>query len=135
MESVEKKVIQIKQNLLRILELKKKMIDCEISWVQIVKLLNLTQYETFKFKNGELPKAEKEALKILEKTSKNIIERDMKYNLFSKTLLEKGITATEFSKKIGVDIDKINRILREIPVNRDYETEKKIEEEIGQKIF
>ena len=69
MESVEKKVIQIKQNLLRILELKKKMIDCEISWVQMVKLLNLTQYETFKFKNGELPKAEKEALKILEKTS------------------------------------------------------------------
>ena len=135
MESVEKKVIQIKQNLLRILELKKKMIDCEISWVQMVKLLNLTQYETFKFKNGELPKAEKEALKILEKTSKNIIERDMKYKLFSKTLLEKGITATEFSKRIGVDIDKINRILREIPVNRDYEVEKKIEEEIGQKIF
>ena len=59
----------------------------------------------------------------------------MKYKLFSKTLLEKGITATEFSKRIGVDIDKINRILREIPVNRDYEAEKKIEEEIGQKIF
>jgi hypothetical protein len=50
-------------------------------------------------------------------------------------LLEKGITATQFSKDVGVDIDKIHRILREIPVNRDYEIENKIEQAIGAKIF
>ena len=71
----------------------------------------------------------------MENTPKNIVERDSKYKLFSKFLLEKGITATGFAKKIGVDIDKIHRILREIPVNRDYEIENKIEKEIGVKIF
>ena len=55
--------------------------------------------------------------------------------LFNKFLLEKGITATQFSKDVGVDIDKIHRILREIPVNRDYEIENKIEQAIGAKIF
>ena len=115
MESVEKKVVEIRKNLLRIMELKKKMIDCEISWLQMIKMLELTQYEAIKFKNGELPEAEKRALKILENTPKNIIERD--------------------NKKLGVDIDKIHRILREIPVNRDYEVENKIEKEMGVKIF
>ena len=55
--------------------------------------------------------------------------------IFSKFVLEKGITATGFAKKLGVDIDKIHRILREIPVNRDYEIENKIEKEMGVKIF
>lgn len=135
MESVEKKVVEIRKNLLRIMDLKKKMIDCEVSWLQMIRMLELTQYEAIKFKNGELSEAEKRALKILENTPKNIIERDSKYKLFSKFLLEKGITATGFAKKLGVDIDKIHRILREIPVNRDYEIENKIEKEMGVKIF
>ena len=135
MESVEKKVVEIRKNLLRIMDLKKKMIDCEVSWLQMIRMLELTQYEAIKFKNGELHEAEKWALKILENTPKNIIERDSKYKLFNKFLLEKGITATGFAKKLGVDIDKIHRILREIPVNRDYEIENKIEKEMGVKIF
>ena len=74
-------------------------------------------------------------MKILKKTPENIKNRDKKFKYFNKFLLEKGITATQFSKKVGVDIDKIHRILREIPVNRDYEAEKRIEEAIGEKIF
>ena len=83
----------------------------------------------------ELPKLEQEALKILKKTPENIKNRDKKFKFFNKFLLEKGITATQFSKDVGVDIDKIHRILREIPVNRDYEIENKIEQAIGAKIF
>ena len=59
MESVEKKVVEIRKNLLRIMDLKKKMIDCEVSWLQMIRMLELTQYEAIKFKNGELPEAEK----------------------------------------------------------------------------
>ena len=111
------------------------MVDCEISWLQMIKALKLTQYEALKFKNGELPDLEQEALEILKKTPENIKNRDKKFKFFNKFLLEKGITATQFSKNVGVDIDKIHRILREIPVNRDLEAEKKIEEAIGEKIF
>lgn len=135
MEAVEKRVTQIRNNLLRILDLRKEMVDCEISWLQMIKALKLTQYEALKFKNGELPDLEQEALEILKKTPENIKNRDKKFKFFNKFLLEKGITATQFSKKVGVDIDKIHRILREIPVNRDYEAEKRIEEAIGEKIF
>lgn len=135
MEAVEKRVTQIRNNLLRILDLRKEMVDCEISWLQMIKALKLTQYEALKFKNGELPDLEQEALEILKKTPENIKNRDKKFKYFNKFLLEKGITATQFSKNVGVDIDKIHRILREIPVNRDLEAEKKIEEAIGEKIF
>lgn len=135
MEAVEKRVTQIRNNLLRILDLRKEMVDCEISWLQMIKALKLTQYEALKFKNGELPDLEQEALEILKKTPENIKNRDKKFKFFNKFLLEKGITATQFSKNVGVDIDKIHRILREIPVNRDYEAEKRIEEAIGEKIF
>nr|DAP13804.1 MAG TPA: Stage III sporulation protein D [Caudoviricetes sp.] len=135
MEAVEKRVTQIRNNLLRILDLRKEMVDCEISWLQMIKALKLTQYEALKFKNGELPDLEQEALEILKKTPENIKNRDKKFKFFNKFLLEKGITATQFSKNVGVDIDKIHRILREIPVNRDLEAEKKIEEAIGEKIF
>lgn len=135
MEAVEKRVTQIRNNLLRILDLRKEMVDCEISWLQMIKALKLTQYEALKFKNGELPDLEQEALEILKKTPENIKNRDKKFKFFNKFLLEKGITATQFSKNVGVDIDKIHRILREIPVNRDLEAEKRIEEAIGEKIF
>lgn len=135
MEAVEKRVTQIRNNLLRILDLRKEMVDCEISWLQMIKALKLTQYEALKFKNGELPDLEQEALEILKKTPENIKNRDKKFKFFNKFLLEKGITATQFSKDVGVDIDKIHRILREIPVNRDLEAEKRIEEAIGEKIF
>ena len=135
MEAVEKRVTQIRNNLLRILDLRKEMVDCEISWLQMIKALKVTQYEALKFKNGELPDLEQEALEILKKTPENIKNRDKKFKFFNKFLLEKGITATQFSKNVGVDIDKIHRILREIPVNRDLEAEKKIEEAIGEKIF
>lgn len=135
MEAVEKKVTQIRDNLVRILNLRKEMVDCEISWLQMIRTLKLSQYEALKFKNGELPKLEQEALKILKKTPENIKNRDKKFKFFNKFLLEKGITATQFSKDVGVDIDKIHRILREIPVNRDYEIENKIEQAIGAKIF
>ena len=74
-------------------------------------------------------------MEILKKTPENIKNRDKKFKYFNKFLLEKGITATQFSKDVGVDIDKIHRILREIPVNRDLEAEKRIEEAIGEKIF
>ena len=135
MEAVEKRVTQIRNNLLRILNLRKEMVDCEISWLQMIKALKLSQYEALKFKNGELPDLEQEALEILKKTPENIKNRDKKFKYFNKFLLEKGITATQFSKNVGVDIDKIHRILREIPVNRDLEAEKRIEEAIGEKIF
>ena len=135
MEAVEKRVTQIRNNLLRILDLRKEMVDCEISWLQMIKALKLTQYEALKFKNGELPELEQEALKILKKIPENIKNRDKKLKFFNKFLLEKGITETQFSKDVGVDIDKIHRILREIPVNRDLEAEKRIEEAIGEKIF
>ena len=135
MEAVEKRVTQIRNNLLRILNLRKEMVDCEISWLQMIKALKLSQYEALKFKNGELPDLEQEALEILKKTPENIKNRDKKFKYFNKFLLEKGITATQFSKDVGVDIDKIHRILREIPINRDLEAEKRIEEAIGEKIF
>ena len=91
MESVEKKVVEIRKNLLRIMDLKKKMIDCEVSWLQMIRMLELTQYEAIKFKNRELPEAEKRALKILENTPKNIIERDNKYLMLHRVKKENGL--------------------------------------------
>lgn len=45
MEAVEKKVTQIRDNLVRILNLRKEMVDCEISWLQMIRTLKLSQYE------------------------------------------------------------------------------------------
>ena len=41
MEAVEKKVTQIRDNLVRILNLRKEMVDCEISWLQMIRTLKL----------------------------------------------------------------------------------------------
>ena len=84
MEAVEKKVTQIRDNLVRILNLRKEMVDCEISWLQMIRTLKLSQYEALKFKNGELPELEQEALKILKKTPENIKNRHIQISLSGK---------------------------------------------------
>ena len=99
MEAVEKRVTQIRDNLVRILNLRKEMVDCEISWLQMIKALKLSQYEALKFKNGELPELEQEALKILKKTPENIKIEIKKFKFFNKIFVRKRNNSNTIFKK------------------------------------
>ena len=51
---IEQKVEQYREKLIRITEIKKNLIDAEISLQKVMQELNLSQYEFKKLLNGEL---------------------------------------------------------------------------------
>lgn len=135
MKHIDKKVEEYRDNLIRITQIKKQMIDCEISWLAVREGLKLSQYDFQKLKSGELKEREKEILKMIELTPAYIINRDQKVKTFQKLLLEKGMTLKEFSEKNNLDTNKIYRALREMTVEKDIETERIIERALGVKVF
>ena len=56
---VEKKTEKFKENITRITELKKRLIEAEISLLDIKRMLNLSYYDWKKFLSGELRKKER----------------------------------------------------------------------------
>lgn len=135
MSELEKKVERYRENLLRMLELKKGLIDAEISLVSLKLSLNLSAYEWKKLVNGQLEEREGEVWELIKNTPAHIKNRDKVYKHFQKTLLEKDIKISEIAEALDIDINKIIRIVKRLNINRDIETEKKIENFLGVKVF
>lgn len=135
MSEIERKVEEYRANLLRINEMKKGLIDAEISFVSVKDTLNLNVYEWRKLFKGELPSKEKEVWELINNTPEHILKRDKAYKGFQKVLIDKGITARQVSESLGIEINKVYRILRKINVNRDRELETKVEQYLGVKVF
>ncbi|WP_294726138.1 hypothetical protein [uncultured Fusobacterium sp.] len=135
MSELEKKVERYRENLLRMLELKKGLIDAEISLVSLKLSLNLSAYEWKKLVNGQLEEREGEVWELIKNTPVHIKNRDKIYKHFQKTLLEKDIKISEIAEALDIDINKIIRIVKRLNINRDIETEKKIENFLGVKVF
>lgn len=135
MSGIEEKVKRYRENLLRITELKKGLIDAEISLVSLRTILNLSLYEWKKLIEGELEEREVEVWKVINNTPKHIRNRDVIYKNFQKILLEKNIKVSEIAEALNIDINKIIRIVKRLNINRDIETEKRIEKFLGVKVF
>ena len=135
MSELERKVERYRENLLRMLELKKGLIDAEISLVSLKLSLNLSAYEWKKLVNGQLEEREGEVWELIKNTPAHIKNRDKVYKHFQKTLLEKDIKISEIAEALDIDINKIIRIVKRLNINRDIETEKKIENFLRVKVF
>lgn len=135
MVAVERKVEQFRQKLIRINNIKKQLIDCEMSWIKIVEALNLSQYEYRKLMAGDLEEREAEVMALIEKTPEYIKKRDKVAKSFQKILLDKEITVKEFCKKNKLDVNRLYRVLRGLDAERDIKTEKAIEKALDTKIF
>ena len=97
--------------------------------------LNLSLYDWKKLVNGELKEREPEVWELINKTPDYIKNRDKEYKKFQKILLEKDTRLSDLAEALDIDINKIIRIVKRLNVNRDVETEKKIEEFLGVKVF
>lgn len=135
MSELEKRVEAYRDNLFRMTELKKGLIDAEMTLVSLKRALNLSLYDWKKLVNGELKERESEVWELINKTPDYIKNRDKEYKKFQKILLEKDTRLSELAEALDIDINKIIRIVKRLNVNRDVETEKKIEEFLGVKVF
>lgn len=135
MKALDKKVEEYRKKQLRLNDLKKKLIDAEISWITIVEVLKLSQYEFQKLKVGDLQEREKEVLELIKKTPKHILERDKGVKNFRKLMVDRGSSIKKFCEINKVDYSRLSRTLRGINANRDYEIEKQVEKALGRKVF
>ena len=135
MSELEKKVEKYRDNLFRMTELRKGLIDAEISLVSLRTALKLNLYDWKKLINGELEEREKDVWELINKTPEHIKNRDKVYKHFQKILLEKDIKISEIADALDIDINKIIRVVKRLNINRDIETEKKIEEFLKVKVF
>lgn len=135
MSELERKVERYRENLLRMLELKKGLIDAEISFNKLKISLDINSYEWEKLLNGQLEEREGEVWELIKNTPAYIKNRDKVYKQFKKILLEKDIKTSEIAEALDIDINKIIRIVKRLNINRDIETEKKIENFLGVKVF
>lgn len=135
MSELEKRVEAYRDNLFRMTELKKGLIDAEMTLASLKRALNLSLYDWKKLVNGELKERESEVWELINKTPDYIKNRDKEYKKFQKILLEKDTRLSDLAEALDIDINKIIRIVKRLNVNRDVETEKKIEEFLGVKLF
>lgn len=135
MSELEKRVEAYRDNLFRMTELKKGLIDAEMTLASLKRALNLSLYDWKKLVNGELKEREAEVWELINKTPDYIKNRDKEYKKFQKILLEKDTRLSDLAEALDIDINKIIRIVKRLNVNRDVETEKKIEEFLGVKVF
>ena len=82
MSELEKKVERYRDNLLRMTELRKGLIDAEISLVSLRTALNLSSYDWKKLVNGELEEREPDVWELIDKTPEHIKSRDKVYKHF-----------------------------------------------------
>ena len=135
MVAVERKVEQFRQKLIRINNLKKQLIDCEMSWLTVMEVLSLSQYDYRKLMSGDLEEREAEVIELIKKTPEYIKKRNRKAKMFEKIMLDREITMKEFCEKYKLDINKVYRALRDLPAERDIKLEKTIERALKVKIF
>lgn len=132
---VERKVEQFRQKLIRINNIKKQLIDCEISWLTIKKALNLSLYDYRKLIVGDLEEREAEVLELINNTPEFIKNRERKAKTVQKIMLEREMTLKEFCQENKLDKNKVYRVLRDLPAERDEVLERKIEKALNVKIF
>ena len=130
---IEQKVEQYREKLIRITEIKKNLIDAEISLQKVMQELNLSQYEFKKLLNGELEEREAEVLALCDKVPAYVKNRDKRVKTFQKSLLQRDLK--DFCKKEDLDEKKVYRALRGLNAERDLETEKGIERALNVRIF
>lgn len=135
MLGLERKVQEYKEKLIRINEIKKQLIDCEITWLIVIEALNLSRYEYKKLIAGDLQEREAEVIALINKTPEHIRKRGKKAKLFQKIMLDKNMTTKEFCEKTKIDMHKLHRTLRDIPAERDRDFEKKVERALNIKLF
>lgn len=135
MSELEKRVEAYRDNLFRMTELKKGLIDAEMTLASLKRALNLSLYDWKKLVNGELREREAEVWELINKTPDYIKNRDKEYKNFQKILLEKDTRLSDIAEALDIDINKIIRVVKRLNVNRDVETEKKIEEFLKVKVF
>lgn len=135
MKGLETKVEEFRKKQERINNIKKQLIDAEISWLVVRQELKLSQYEYIKLKNGDLEAREKEMLKMIKRTPIHILNRNKETKEFKKMLIDRGIGIKQFCEENKINHDKLYRILRGTNVNRDHKTEKQIERALGAKVF
>lgn len=135
MSELDKKVQEYKNKLLRINNIKKQLIDCEINWLSIVEALGLSFYEYRKLQAGDLEEREAEVLELIDRTPEYIKNRGKRLKTFQKIMIDLGTTTKEFCKREKIDMYKLNRTLRNIPAERDREFEKKVERALKTKLF
>lgn len=135
MAGLEKKVETYRENLYRIISLRKKLIDAEISLISLKKELNLSTYDWKRLIHAKYPEKEIEVQQLINRTPKYILHRDKTYKSFQKTLLEKDIRLLDVAKALNINQNRILRILKGVNTNRDIDTEKAIEQFLGKKIF
>lgn len=110
------------------LEIRKEMILCEVSFIEIKKALNLNHFEKQLLMLGKLDKNKmNEVWEYLSKVREDIKNRDLKYKKFKIYLLENGITWDKASKDLNLPVRNIRAILTGERTNRQFEIEKKIE--------
>lgn len=135
MSELEKKVQEYKDKLIRINNIKKQLIDCEINWLSIIEALGLSFYEYRKLQAGDLEEREAEVLELVNRTPEHIKNRGKRLKTFQKIMIDLGMTTKEFCNKEKIDMYKLNRTLRNIPAERDREFEKKVERALKAKLF
>ena len=110
------------------MELRKEMILCEVSFIELKKVLHLTHFEKQLLMVGKLDKDKmKEVDEYLAEVPVSVRERDLIYKKFKIYLLENGITWNEVSKNLNLPARNIRAILTGERTNRQFELEKKIE--------
>ena len=122
---VEKKTEKFKENITRITELKKRLIEAEISLLDIKRMLNLSYYDWKKFLSGELREQERKVEEFIKNKDKELKE-------FQKLLLEKGLRIKDVENKTKLNRNKIYRVVRKEHKERDTAAEKIIERVIGE---
>lgn len=133
--NVEKRVEGYRNNLKRMNELKKQMIDAELTWVFIKDYLKLTQYEFTLLKDGKLIEKENEVWELIETTPSNILNRNKELKEFHKTLIDKGMRVNDVLTLTKMTKNKLYRTLNNTRIEPDRIAQKAIEEVVGIRIF
>lgn len=133
--NIEKRVEGYRNNLKRINELKKQMIDAELTWVFIKDYLKLTQYEFTLLKDGKLIEKENEVWELIETTPSNILNRNKELKEFHKALIDKGMRVNDVLTLTKMTKNKLYRTLNNTRIEPDRIAQKAIEEVVGIRIF
>lgn len=135
MKSIAERTEKYRNNALRILLLKKAMIEAEVDWLDIKQRLNLSQYELGKLKSGGLEEREIDVWAMINETPQSIKNRDKTFKEFQKALLDRGLSLKEFCEMAEMNANKAYRVIRGEAVNKDIQAEQKIEKTLGVKLF
>lgn len=133
--NIEKRVETYRTQIARLNNLKKQMVDAEITWTFARDYLDLTPYEFTLLRAGKLEEKEMELWELIDTTPLNIIKRNKEMKTFQKALIDKGIKVSDVLKITKLTKNKLYRTLNNTGVEPDKEAQKKIEQAVGRKIF